>query len=111
MVADEPTGALDSATSAALFELVAQLCHERGPAPDSGYAVRRLNRGNRGLAILSPDGLEHVILVEELVYVVELVLAFVRGEPGRGFTFALLEVVGTTPGRLLLGVQSDIARD
>ena len=30
LIADEPTGALDSATSAALFELVAQLCHERG---------------------------------------------------------------------------------
>jgi putative ABC transport system ATP-binding protein len=30
LVADEPTGALDSATSAALFELVASLCHERG---------------------------------------------------------------------------------
>ena len=30
LIADEPTGALDSATSAALFELVTQLCHERG---------------------------------------------------------------------------------
>lgn len=30
LVADEPTGALDSATSAALFALIAQLCHTRG---------------------------------------------------------------------------------